>query len=198
MKREVENKLLLLKLISLAQKVNLAKLSHLVFILQEEGRREQKKTFNYEFVKWNIEAYCPELERDVEHLLLEKAIANEQGVCIAPKGKALLTQQERYFRTHKIQSFFYFYLYVYRDFPLYQLTDTVFKRYELARFQDKDVVAVVTEQASTRPKVQLEEARRQIQRTYDELEKNDEVYMKKIQQVINQLNASGEQKRNAE
>ena len=87
MKREVENKLLLLKLISLAQKVNLPKLSHLVFILQEEGRKEQKKTFNYEFVKWNIEAYCPELERDIEHLLLEKVLVNEQGVSITAKGK---------------------------------------------------------------------------------------------------------------
>lgn len=198
MKREVENKLLLLKLIALAQKVNLAKLSHLVFILQEEGRREQKKTFNYEFVKWNIEAYCPELERDVEHLLLEKAIENEQGVRIAPKGKALLTQQERYFRTHKLQSFFRFYLYVYRDFPLYRLTDTVFKQYELARFQDKEVVSVVEETAPIRQKIQLDEARRQIQRTYDELEKNDEAYMKKIQQVMQQLKASDEEKRNAE
>lgn len=198
MNREVENKLLLLKLISLAQKINLPKLSHMVFILQEEGRKEQKKTFNYEFVKWNIEAYCPELERDIEHLLFEKAIVNEHGVSITAKGKALLQQQERYFKQHKIKSFFNFYLYVYSDFPLYHLTDTLFKRYELARFQDKEIVAEIIEQTPLRPKIKLEEARRKIQQTYEELEKNDEAYMKKIQSVMKQLKENDDEKRSAE
>ena len=202
MKREVENKLLVLKLISLVHKINLPKLSHMVFILQQEGRKEQKRTFNYEFVKWNIEAYCPELERDVEHLLIEKLIVNEQGVRITAKGKALLEQQERFFKLHKIKSFFHFYLYIYEDFPLYQLTDTLFKRYELAKYQDKELITEQVEQVDLRQKMkqkeQLEEARRKVQKTYEELEKKDAAYMKEIQRVMGLLKNDEEEKRNAE
>lgn len=202
MKREVENKLLVLKLVSLVQKINLPKLSHMVFILQEEGRKEHKRTFNYEFVKWNIEAYCPELERDIEQLLLEKLIVNEQGASITKKGKALLEQHERHFHNYKIQSFFHFYLYIYGNMPLYQLTDTLFKRYELARFQDKDVVTEQIEQVDLRQKMQqkaqLEEARRKVQQTYEEIERKDEVYMKKVQQILQELKQDDAEKRNAE
>lgn len=155
--------------------------------MEQEGRKERKKTFNYEFIKWNIEPYGEELEKDIEHLKLEGLIDDKQGVFITKKGKSLLENQKAFFKINKIDNFFKFSLYSYKDYSLYELVNLILQKYEIARYGEKEIISEIVEKEEIRQKRSLSDVRRKINNTYDELERNDEIFMKKIQSIMRDL-----------
>lgn len=196
MKTEVTNKLLLLKLIAIAKKLNAQKLNHLVFILENEGRKERKLTFNYEFIMWNIEPYSDRLENDLEQLLVEQMVRNDHGVSLTEKGKAYIQQHERFYEQNKTETFFKFYLYIYQEYPLYHLVDYIYRKYNLGIHEDKDIILESNDSFDPGEKSCMEKTKRKINLAYEELERNDERYMKKIQLIMREI--KNENKENVE
>ncbi|UUZ84043.1 hypothetical protein LJK88_09925 [Paenibacillus sp. P26] len=69
-KRHVLNKLLLLRLIQLANGVNGAtRLQKMVFKAESLGRDDSNATFNYKFIRWHYGPYSEELKDDLQFLI---------------------------------------------------------------------------------------------------------------------------------
>lgn len=185
-KREVTNKLMLLRLIALTEKVNERKLHQLVFILQEEGRREKKKTFNYEFIKWNIEPLCEELQKDLDSLLFERLIKSEQSITISNRGKALIEHSIEKLDFKGLDVFFKFYIYMYLHKPLFELTDFIYKKYEIGRYEDKQVISCVNKVGDVVQKIALEKSKQKIDSTYEDIEKNEVYFVERIKAFMDE------------
>lgn len=187
MKREVANKIFLLKVISNAQKIHDRKLNQMVFILQQEGRKENKKTFNYDFSKWSIEPYSPELEKDIEHLLFEKLVINEDGLCLTANGKNYLRNSMNVESDDTSDTFLKFHMYLYLGQPTQTLRDMIYKRYEIGKFQNREIVSAIDHYDENKGKLKVTEARSKIQSTFEEIEKNDEEYAERMRLIMNEI-----------
>lgn len=173
MKRNVLNKVLLLRLIELAKHTaSHRKIIQMVFILQEEGRKEKRVTFNYEFKKWHFEPYSSELEKDLQQLDLEGLIVKKQGIQLTEKGKKLTYKMLTLYFREKIDSFFKFFTYIHLHETLYETSDFINDKYELAKYPTdatiSDILIEVEEE-----KVCVEELKKEINRKFEEIDNED-------------------------
>lgn len=187
MKREVTNKVYLLKVISAAKKIHARKLNQIVFILQKEGRRENKQTFNYDFSKWSIEPFSTELEKDIEHLLFEKLVINEDGLSLTSTGKTFLRNLTTSNLDESNDIFLKFYMYLYMGQSSQILRDMIYRKYEIGTFQNREIVSGIEEFDETKGKLKITEARSKIQSTFEEIEKNEEHFAERMRVIMTDI-----------
>ncbi|QST02064.1 hypothetical protein IMZ31_21680 (plasmid) [Pontibacillus sp. ALD_SL1] len=143
MNREVQNKWFVMKLIAMSKQISKEKLRNMVFMIQKEGRNQDKTTFNYSFVKWNVEAYSKELEQDLRQLDLEGIINHSGEISLTSKGSRLLASKKKMIEESGIHYFMGFYVYTYEDLSLYELVNYLYKKYEMGRFQNNQEIMEV-------------------------------------------------------
>lgn len=93
MKREVLNRLLLMRLIYLSKGVKgRTRLQKLVFETETKIRSlGSTDTFNYKFIRWHYGPYSNEIMEDIEFLLKKELIKQTDNIYkISPKGKEYL------------------------------------------------------------------------------------------------------------
>ena len=94
-KRNVLNKLLLLRLIELSGGITGAtRLQKLVFAAESNGRKLNKQTFNYRFIRWHYGPYSEELKEDIDFLVRKQFIKTDDNntYSLSKTGKELLSK----------------------------------------------------------------------------------------------------------
>lgn len=98
LKREVHNKLLLLRLIELSNDiVGKTRLQKLVFEVESNSRNEGlESTFNYKFIRWHYGPYSKEVTKDMEFLMKKKLVDFNESSNIyklTDKGKEFIQRK---------------------------------------------------------------------------------------------------------
>jgi uncharacterized protein len=96
LKREVLNRLLLMRLIQLSGGVKgKTRLQKLVFETEARTRKlGNTNTFNYRFIRWHYGPYAKEIVEDIE-FLLKQGLVDEQSnhtYCISNKGREYINK----------------------------------------------------------------------------------------------------------
>lgn len=187
MKREVLNKLLLMKTIELSKKIKREKLMYMVFILEEEGRKEEKLTFNYEFVKWGFEPFSTEIERDIEHLVIEGLVKSENGLVVTKKGIDFMGKYNSFYSWNKVNKFFKYFIYLNINSSLYEVVNYINKKYSIARYPTKGVILEIRDEYKT-TKSKFSKTKNEIDSTYKQLNEKEEKCMKRINKLLSEIN----------
>lgn len=95
MKRNVQNKLLILQLLTEIDFVGITRLQKIIFRIQEKGRNNKIPTFNYEFINWNYGYDSSEINKDINFMKGKKLIElKTRCVEITENGRKLLRSKE--------------------------------------------------------------------------------------------------------
>jgi len=142
MKRTALNKLLLLRVIKLSKNLtSFRKIAQLVFILQQEGRREKRVTFNYEFRKWHYEPYSVELEKDIQQLHRENLIVkSDELIHLTNKGNSLNEKVSDYYHQERVDLFFKFFIYIHENETLYETSDYIHEKYSIGSHETDSII----------------------------------------------------------
>ena len=184
MKRSVLNKLLLLRLIDVSREISsYRKVSQLVFILQVEGRKEKRMTFNYEFTKWSSEPYSVELEKDLQQLDKEKLTQKQDWIMVTKKGYQLIQKTSEYFSNHpSLDTFFRFFSYLHANETLYETCTCINEKYELTKLATDEIICDIEEFL---PEECMEEQENdRIQRNFEELESTEQEYIEAVKEMF--------------
>lgn len=192
MKRNVLNKILLLRLVDLSNEISsYRKISQMVFILQTEGRKEKRTTFNYEFKKWYSEPYGVELESDLQQLDKEGLLQKGDFVELTKKGLQLMQKTEDFFKKENIDVFFKFFSYLYTSETLYETCTYINEKYEIAKFETDEVIVPLELNGTQVEKAEEEE----IPKKYNELDSTDLDYVADVQSLFsNEIRKDGVRK----
>jgi uncharacterized protein YwgA len=142
-KRDVLNKILLLKLIGMADGISGAtRLQKLIFSAEHLGRKNKKPTFNYSFIRWHYGPYSAEVKKDVE-FLHEHGFIDIYGntYLLNEKGKraigAVADMLEEYNTTEMLESV----IRRYEGMSLDELLERVYKAYKIeTNFEKGEII----------------------------------------------------------
>lgn len=147
LKRQVLNRLLLLKLVDVAQGVNGAtRLQKIVFQAEQEGRNKDIPIFNYKFIRWHYGPYSRELVADLIFLekqeLLEKDSNN--SFYLSDKGKQLLEKGKRILESLNNDNLIRSTVKELNELPLNDLLDEVYQNYSITeKYKKGDTILSV-------------------------------------------------------
>jgi uncharacterized protein YwgA len=147
-KRNVLNKLLLLKLIGMAEEINGAtRLQKLVFSAEHYGRNIQTPTFNYSFIRWHYGPYSDEVKKDIDFLHENDFIdINNNTYVLTEKGEKAILVANHYFKESKIDEVLQAVLKRYEDMTLEDLLKRVYKTYKIeSHFEKGEIILPVQE-----------------------------------------------------
>jgi len=185
MKRSVMNKILLLRLVKLNENINsYTKLTQLVYILQMEGRKEKRATFNYAFTRWNCQPYSEELERDIKQLDYEMLIIKEDTLRLSQNGKNLVKKMGDYYIKENIDSFFKFFCYLHSQETLFQTADKINQKYQLMRYSTDEIVSDIYTDERKNEQRMIHKVKRQIDKKFKEIEKAEKENLSRIQELL--------------
>lgn len=192
MKRNVLNKILLLRLVYLSNEISsYRKIPQMVFILQTEGRKEKRTTFNYEFKKWYSEPYSMELEKDLQQLDREALLRKNEYVELTKKGLQLLQKTEDFFKQENIDVFFKFFSYLHTSETFYETCTHINEKYEIAKFETDEVISSLERNEEPEKK----EKEDKISKKYEELETSELDYIEDVQRLFsNEVRKDGVRK----
>lgn len=188
MERDKLNKLFLLKIVSLVNKINKIKLSHLIFIFQKIGREENKLTFNYEFEKKGYEAFSKELENDVLFLTKEGFLKNESGVLLTEQGMKVVETMQRFYEKADVEQLFHFYCYTWKDENTHTLMNYILNTYKISVFSEGQfVMGTIDQEELYKEKMKKKEEKPKNEKENFELLSLNVEYVKKAKNLFNKF-----------
>lgn len=155
--------------------------------MQNEGRKEERVTFNYEFKKWNCETYCKELETDINFLVMEGFIEKSGGLCITEKGNETMNKSRDIFENLNIDSFMKFNYYGFQSHSIYELVDYIFQKYQIGKYPNEVVVSGIVLQEIKKPEEKKFIESPSFNINNEDLEEKDKMCMDKVKEVLKKM-----------
>ncbi len=99
------DKVLLLYLIKKAEEKGriwgITKLMKLVFFAEREMVKDKVKGFNYNFYRWHLGPFTPEVYEDLEYLIENELVAEQEGIGVTNQGGEVLMELEDLLKENK-------------------------------------------------------------------------------------------------
>jgi hypothetical protein len=101
----IVDKVLLLYLIKKAEEKGriwgITKLMKLAFFAEREMVKDRVKGFNYNFYRWHLGPFTPEVYEDLEYLIENELVAEQEGIGVTNQGAEILMDVEGLLKENK-------------------------------------------------------------------------------------------------
>jgi uncharacterized phage-associated protein len=101
----IVDKVLLLYLIKKAEEKGriwgITKLMKLAFFAEREMVKDKVKGFNYNFYRWHLGPFTPEVYEDLEYMIENELVAEQEGIGVTNQGAEILMEVEGLLKENK-------------------------------------------------------------------------------------------------
>lgn len=182
--RQIKNKILLIKIISYNIWVDKMNLNSVVFLIQEEARKDGREIFNYEFRRVHLYPLSQELERDIIQLMNEGYVQeNEKKYEVTTKGKEFLKNTQRRYFKQDVDAFIKYLLYINKEKNLFRLSDKLNAEYGIICVSEGEVITTVEHFETTDKeweKEKIAEKERNARILKRTIEENEDLIMQRL------------------